>query len=148
TGTSSLDQAQEGVPDGYDGIARKGPYDRLLTAEWLLQEELPDEFLRRAVSGEHLFLQRAYQEISAPKETVALFDAGPGQLGAPRIAQLALLIILAQRSVRQGANLQWGIFQDGSSHLIESVTKGAVRALLDARRAAPVTPGDMARWMD
>jgi hypothetical protein len=147
TGSAPLDHAQEGIPNGYDGIARKGPYDRLLTAEWLLQEELPDEFLRRAIAGEHLFLQRAYQESSAAKQTIALFDAGPDQLGAPRIAQLALLIVLAQRAARQGANLQWGIFQDGASLLMEGVTKGAVRALLEARRAAPVTPDDIGRWM-
>src|SRR5262245_20424125 len=109
TGRSPLDHAREGAPNGYDGIARKGPYDRLLSAKWLVQEELPDEFWRRAVSGEHLFLHRAYQENSAPKHTVAVFDAGPDQLGAPRIAQFALLIVLAQRAARQGANLQWGI---------------------------------------
>jgi hypothetical protein len=146
-GSFPLDPAQEGIPDGYDGIARKGPYDRLLTAEWLLQDELPDEFMRRAVSGEHLFLQRAYHERSAPKLTVALFDAGPDQLGAPRIVQLALLIVLAQRSAQQGANLHWGIFQDGSALLRESVTKGSVRVLLEARCAAPVTPGDIGRWI-
>jgi hypothetical protein len=147
-GSLTLDRAQEGIPNGYDGIARKGPYDRLLTAEWLLQDELPDEFLRRAVSGEHLFLQRAYHETSAPKQTVALFDAGPGQLGAPRIAQLALLIVLAQRAARQGAHLQWGIFQDEATVSMESVTKGAVRALLEARRGSPVTPADIGRWMN
>jgi hypothetical protein len=147
TGSAPLDHAQEGAPNGYDGIAKKGPYDRLLAAEWLLQEEMPDEFLRRATSGEHLFLRRAYQEYSAAKRTIALFDAGPDQLGAPRIAQLALLIVLAQRAGRHGANLQWGIFQDESSRLMESVTRGSVRALLEARRAAPVTPDDIGRWM-
>ena len=54
--------------------------------EWLLQEELPDEFMRRAVSGEHLFLQRAYQENSAAKQTVALFDTGP--ISSARLASL------------------------------------------------------------
>jgi hypothetical protein len=147
-GRLTLDRAREGVPNGYEGITRKGPYDRLLTAEWLLQEELPDEFLRRAVSGEQLFLQQAYHETSAPKLTVALFDAGPEQLGAPRIAQLALLIVLAQRSLRQGADFQWGIFQDESLHLMEGVTRGSVRALLEARRAAAVTHGHIRRWMD
>ena len=36
------DRAPEGSPNGYDGIGRRGPYDRLLATEWLLLEELPD----------------------------------------------------------------------------------------------------------
>jgi hypothetical protein len=146
-GNSPRDLAQEGSPNGYDGIARKGPYERLLGSEWLLLEELPDEFMRRAVSGEHLFLQQAFQENAAAKNTIALFDAGPDQLGAPRLAQIALLIVLAQRAARQGADLQWGIFQDTSPVLFEGATKGSVWTLLKARRTAPVAPSDIDRWM-
>ena len=59
------DYAPHGTPDGHAGIDTRGLYDRLLATEWALLEELPDEFLRRAVSGEHLFLQRAYQDLAA-----------------------------------------------------------------------------------
>jgi hypothetical protein len=146
-GTAPRDLAQEGEPNGYDGIAQKGPYERLLAAEWLLQEEVPDEFLRRAVSGEHLFLQRAFQEQAAAKHTIALFDAGASQLGSPRIAHIATLIVLAQRALRQGANLQWGVLQDACLGLNEGVSKGTVLALLQARRARPGNAADLDRWL-
>ena len=54
-GGACFDQAPAGLPDGFHGISARGSYDRLLASEWLLSDELPDEFLRRAVSGEHLF---------------------------------------------------------------------------------------------
>jgi hypothetical protein len=34
--------------DGFSGLATRGPYERLLPSEWLLAEELPHEFQRRA----------------------------------------------------------------------------------------------------
>ena len=50
---------QVGEPDGFDGLSRRGTYERLLLSEWMLADELEDEFMRRAVMGEHLFLNRA-----------------------------------------------------------------------------------------
>ncbi len=147
-GGAPFDEAPEGLPDGFDGIAARGTYDHLLSSEWLLSEELPDEFLRRAVSGEHLFLQRAYQEESAAKQTAALFDAGADQLGAPRLAQLAILIAMAKRAGESGATLKWGIFQDESTVLRTGLTKALVRDLLRARSAQPVWPADIDRWME
>jgi hypothetical protein len=146
-GGAPFDEAPEGLPDGFDGIATRGSYDRLLAGEWLLLEELPNEFLRRAVSGEHLFLQRAYQADSAAKQTVALFDAGPNQLGAPRLAQLAVLIALAKRAGDSGATLKWGILQDGSTALQTGVTRDLIRKLLRARCAEPVHAADVRLWM-
>ena len=43
-------------PDGLGDLQRRGPYERLLSSEWLLADEIPDEFLCRAAGGEHLFL--------------------------------------------------------------------------------------------
>src|SRR5437868_15500748 len=43
-------------PDGLGDLRRRGSYERLLSSEWLLAEELPEEFLRRAAATEHLFL--------------------------------------------------------------------------------------------
>src|SRR5579863_2548513 len=34
----------QGEPDGIDGLARRGTYERLLLTEWLLADEMPDEF--------------------------------------------------------------------------------------------------------
>jgi hypothetical protein len=146
-GGAPFDAAPEGLPDGFDGIGARGSYDRLLAGEWLLLEELPNEFLRRAVSGEHLFLQRAYQADSAAKQTVALFDAGANQLGVPRLAQLAILIALAKRADDSGATLEWGILQDDSATLRTGVTRELVRKLLRARCARSVQAADVRLWM-
>ena len=53
---------QGGVPepDGVGDLQRRGPYERLLSSEWLLADEVPDEFMRRAVGGEHMFLAPQY----------------------------------------------------------------------------------------
>ncbi|HSF40711.1 MAG TPA: hypothetical protein VLT87_13030, partial [Thermoanaerobaculia bacterium] len=92
----------EGDPDGFDGLAQRGPYERLLPSEWLLADEAPEEFLRRAAGGEHTFLHLARPVPGGSHLSVALFDAGPGQLGSPRIAQLAALIVLARRAEAAG----------------------------------------------
>jgi hypothetical protein len=143
-----VSSAAEGEPDGYDGIGRKGPYDRLLAAEWLLLEEVPDEFLRRAVSAEHMFLQRAYQSNTAARRCTVLFDAGPEQLGAPRIAHLALLIVLAERAERNGAEFRWAVLQDEDARAQEGLDKAQTAKLLEARYARPGTAADIARRME
>jgi len=95
--------AAQGDPDGYDGIAQRGPYERLLLSEWALALELPDEFLRRAVMGEHAFARPAFREPRGSGCSIALLDAGPDQLGTPRLAHLAALIVLEARATAQGA---------------------------------------------
>ena len=147
-GGAPFDEAPEGLPDGFAGIGMQGSYDRLLAAEWMLLEELPDEFLRRAVSGEHLFLQRANQADSAAKQTIALFDAGANQLGAPRLAQLAILIALAKRADDSGTTFKWGILKDDSVTLLTGVTQDLVRKLLRARCARSVRSADVRSWME
>ena len=85
-------------PDGLDDLRQRGSYERLLNSEWLLAGDLPDEFLRRAASGEHLFLAPRPRASQVDRFIVALFDAGPWQLGAPRLAQMAMWILLARRA--------------------------------------------------
>src|SRR5437773_2284421 len=51
-----------GQPDGFDGISRRGSYERLLLSEWLLADEMPEEFARRAAMSEHAFLEIARLE--------------------------------------------------------------------------------------
>ncbi len=96
-------QPGQDEPNGFDGIARRGDYDRLLLSEWLLADEAPDEFLRRATMNEHVFLEPARIAPAGARCSVALFDAGPNQLGAPRLAHLAALIVLARRAQAIGA---------------------------------------------
>ncbi len=100
-----------GDPDGYDGLTRRGAYERLLLSEWALSEEAPDEFLRRAATRELGFHQLVYRETAKARASVLLFDAGPTELGSPRIAHLAALLVMAQRAHDAGARFAWGVLQ-------------------------------------
>ena len=51
--TATLKRGSE--PEGIGNIVRRGNYERLLMTEWLVADAEPDEFLRRAGSGELLF---------------------------------------------------------------------------------------------
>lgn len=127
-------QHQGGVPepDGLGDLQRRGPYERLLSSEWLLADEVPDEFLRRAAVGEHMFLAPQYRAHQANRLIVVLFDAGPLQLGAARLVHLALLILLARRALEAGAELRWGILQD-APRLYEFDSSAQLKRLLNAR---------------
>ena len=104
--------ATSGDPDGYSGLSRRGSYDRLLLSEWALALEAPDEFLRRAATGEHVFMAPAFREPKGRSACVALLDCGPWQLGGPRLAHLAALVVLQQRAEEGGASFQFGVLQD------------------------------------
>jgi hypothetical protein len=136
----------EGEADGFDGLSRRGPYERLLASEWLLADEEPAEFLRRAVMGEHIFLRINSPEPGGSRVSVAIFDAGPGQLGSPRIAQLAALIVLARRAEAAGVRFAWGILQDPEAPLSFDVTEPAILRLLQARTPHEATDAQVAAW--
>ena len=136
----------EGEADGFDGLSRRGPYDRLLASEWLLADEEPDEFLRRAVMGEHIFLRINRPEPGGSRVSVAIFDAGPGQLGSPRIAQLAALSVLARRAEAAGVRFAWGILQDPETPLFYDVTEVAILRLLQSRTPHEATDAQVAAW--
>lgn len=135
-----------GEVDGYDGIDRHGSYERLLATEWLLADEMPDEFLRRAVMGEHLFLHASRPEPGGIRTSVAIFDAGPGQLGSPRIAQLAALIVLARRAEDAGARFAWGILQTPDAPLHPEVTEAGILRLLQARTPHEASDSQIGAW--
>jgi hypothetical protein len=141
-------RAGPGEPDGVAGLARRGPYERLLVSEWLLAEELPDEFTRRAAAGEHLFLERGRQAREAGRRSVALLDAGPDQLGAPRVAQLAVLVVLAARAEAAGATFEWGIAQDPAAGFASGFSEPLARRFLDARTALPPAPEALRAWAE
>jgi hypothetical protein len=132
----------DGEPDGFDGISRKGPYERLLTTEWLLASEVPDEFLRRAVSGEHAFLELARRMPQGGEVCACLLDAGPAQLGAPRIAHLVAMVVLAQRAEAAGASLRWSVLQAPGGLWQEAVSASTLGVLLAARSPRPPSAGD------
>ncbi len=132
-------------PAGLGNLNRRGPYERLLASEWLLAQDMPDEFLRRAAGGEHLFLAPPTQAPQADRLIVALFDAGPLQLGAPRLAHLALWILLARRARDAGGELRWGILQ--AAPVLHDATKAKhLRSLLKARTYDVTTTDHLRAW--
>lgn len=136
----------EGEPDGFDGLNRRGSYERLLLSEWMLADELEDEFMRRAVMGEHLFLNRAHSSPVGTRASLALFDAGPSQLGSPRIAHIAALIVLANRADSAGSTFSWGVLQQPETPAYRDVNAGNILTLLAARNHREVSNTEITAW--
>ena len=102
----SLDDV--GDPDGFDGVDHRGALERLLPHEWQLAVDAPDEFLRRFEQGELAYFRLGFVTESQPRTSLVLFDSGPDQLGRPRLAQLATLVVLARRASAAGAAVAVG----------------------------------------
>lgn len=124
-----------GEPDGYRGLSRRGPYDRLLLSEWALLDAVPDEFVRRAAEHEHAFYALEHRSPRVGVRCEAVFDAGPESLGAPRIAHVALLVVLARRAEAAGAEFVWSVAQSQAGQRT-GVDAPGIRVLLDARSAS------------
>ena len=137
---------KEGEPDGFDGLNRRGTYERLLLSEWMLADELEDEFMRRAVMGEHLFLNRARSSPVGTRASLALFDAGPSQVGSPRIAHIAALIVLANRADSAGSSFSWGVLQQPEMPAFREVNATNIMNLLEARSHCEVSDTQVAAW--
>jgi hypothetical protein len=135
-----------GEPDGLADLTRRGPYDRLLTTEWLLLDDAPDEFVRRAASGEHSFFELQIRAPTQGRRCVVLLDSGPEMLGAPRIGQLAALVVMARRAEDAGAELHWGSLQ-GDPPLRVGLGRDGVAAWQSARSGVDPTPDRLAIWM-
>lgn len=108
-------------PIGVGGLSRRGDFSRLSMSDWLWAEAEPLEFMRRAAMHELLFLAPEPERVPNKPEMVLLFDTGPLQLGAPRLAHLALWIALARRAERVGATLYW----DSAQCLLAACAKAA-----------------------
>ncbi|MDQ1831864.1 hypothetical protein [Massilia scottii] len=131
------------IPVGAGSIARRGPYRRLLLSEWAVLDAAPDEFIRRAAANELLFSAPEPQVQRRARLCVALFDAGPEQLGEPRLVQMALMILLARRAGDAGADFQWGVLQAPPTLHAKS---RKLRAWLDARTLTRVDAAHLNRW--
>jgi hypothetical protein len=125
-------QGGEAEPDGIDDLRRRGPYERLVLSEWAVADAMPDEFLRRAAHHEHLFLAPKLKSRQADALTVAVFDAGAAQLGAPRLLHVALWILLARRAQAAQARFAWGLAHE-PGQLREADAPEQLRHLLGAR---------------
>ncbi|MEK2490262.1 hypothetical protein WN990_11910 [Kitasatospora purpeofusca] len=129
-----------GEPDGTGGIGRSGRPEQLLPAEWLLAEEHPDEFLRRFVDRELLYLAPEFRSRATRGRTVALVDAGPSQAGAGRLVQLAALLVLHRRAAARGSELLVGVLGDPPGRWLAGEPADLLPSWLAARRPAEPTP--------
>ncbi len=145
---NSNNEEADGEPNGYDGVNRRGIYERLLLSELALADDFSDEFIRRAVMGEHLFLNLAKISPSAKQVSIALFDAGAMQIGTPRIAHLAALIILARRAEAANAMFLWGVLQNEKQLIISDDTESSVKILLESRTPHDVCEEDILAWQE
>jgi hypothetical protein len=145
---ASTHRPHSGEPDGYSGLSRRGSYERLVTTEWGIADLFPDEFLRRAAAGEHLFLDLARREPRGALRSIAIVSAGPAQLGAPRLAQVAALIVLARRAAVAGASFSWGVLEDREHRLNDGIDEAGIQRLLRARTAIPAGADAIESWLD
>jgi hypothetical protein len=135
----------DALPEGVGSIVARGPYERLLVSEWAYADAEPDEFLRRAGSGELLFTGPEPAARRRSRRCLALFDAGPAQLGEPRLLHLALFILLARRAQDAGALFEWGILQ-AAPVTRTGCDKHAMMKLLDARTLSACSAAASAAW--
>lgn len=135
------------APDGFAGLAKRGTYERLVASDWLLADELPDEFMRRSVMGEHLFWKVAYHEPFQTRSSLVLFDAGPEQLGSPRLLHIAVLAVFVARARAAKANFGWGILQSPGCDVLPGINSTEVEALLGARGSMSASADHFAAWM-
>ncbi|MFJ4668470.1 hypothetical protein [Kitasatospora purpeofusca] len=128
-----------GEPDGTGGIGRSGRPEQLLPAEWLLAEEHPDEFLRRFVDHELLYLAPEFRSTVTRGRTVVLVDAGPSQAGAGRLVQLAALLVLHRRAAARGSELLVGVLGDPPGRWLAGEPADLLPSWLAARRPTEPT---------
>ena len=132
-------------PAGVGDIVQRGSYDRLLIRQWAYADSAPDEFIRRAANGELLFTGPEPAHAEASLRSVALFDTGPAQLGEPRLAHIAMFILLARRAELAGAEFRWGILQEPGV-LQDTTGKESVLRLLKARSYAVPDAAALEQW--
>jgi hypothetical protein len=125
--------------DGFTGLARRGPYERLLLSEWALASAVPMEFLRRAAEKEHLFYELSRKGAAPRRRSLAIFDGGPDQLGGPRVVHLALVLLLGARARRAGADFWWAVAQAERPTWVRQIDELTLPALFHARSTRPLT---------
>jgi hypothetical protein len=130
---------------GLGDLKKRGSYDHLLTSEWLIAEEEPDEFIRRAVSYEHLFFTPMQEKSKANGVIIALFDCGILQLGVSRLVHLILMLLLEIRSHNHQSQFYWGIIQNRPNlRLFKDI--GDLKCLLNKRTTTLATDKMYRHW--
>ncbi|MBX6166538.1 MAG: hypothetical protein IRY84_02680 [Thermobispora bispora] len=138
--------ADQGVPDGFEGVSTRGRPELMLVSEWLLADEAPLEFLRRASQRELLHLAPAVPRPSRRGRVAMLADTGPGQAGAGRLVQLACLIVLHRRAAARGAELAVGILGREPGTWRTGDLPELLKAWLDGRCPAEPEAEDVSAW--
>jgi hypothetical protein len=140
--------SRPGSLDGFEGLTTRGHPELMLASEWLLADEAPDEFLRRAAQRELLHLAPAVRGPMTRGRVAMLADTGPRQAGAGRLVQLACMIVLHRRAAARGTQLAVGILgqQPGRWHTGE--LPELLRTWLTARRPVEPDADDVSDWTD
>lgn len=135
-------------PSGYGGIARRGDLTRVLLSDWALADIEPDEFMRRVVSAELSYLELERVEPRPPGQVAVLYDSGPRQTGAPRLAQLAALVVLERRARASGVPLMIGCLGDISTTWHSGALPELFKSWLGSRRPQKPTRANLNAWLD
>ena len=135
-------------PNGYDGIDRRGTLDHLLLSEWMLQEEEPLEFMRRLAMHELSYLRPMRVEPRSHGRLLVLADAGPDQVGTPRLAHLAGLVVLHRRAGVMGVPLEIGFLGDEPEVYSGGELAEQLGLWRKARSTSRPTVDDVQPWLD
>ena len=136
----------EGQPDGLGGLAQRGDPTRLLISQWALAQDFPEEFVRRAASGELLYLAPARTHQQSPGQAVLLLDCGPDMHGAPRLVQLALALVLHRRAVAAKSSLRLGVLTSPAGSWLSGDLAAMLQTWLRTRSRRPATADDLQAW--
>lgn len=131
--------SRSGEVDGFAGLTTRGRPDRLLLSQWALADEVPDEFLRRAVNGELMHLETARRSDPPTGTTRVVVDTGPSQAGAARLVQLAAIVVLHRRAADRGADLEIGVLGEDAEEWHGGDLPELLRVWLRARRSSEPT---------
>lgn len=148
----------EGEPDGWDGLTQQRVTSRLLPAEWALARAAPLEFLRRAAEHELLHWQLARQSPRPSGRLRLLFNCGPTMLGAPRLVQLALLLVWGRLTRERGQPLLLfspeclerpspGVSREALQHFLEWRTASLPDPAVLQQFSQQAEPGDESWWI-
>jgi hypothetical protein len=97
--------AAGGALDGWSGVARRGRIEHLLPGEHVQDE---DEFLRRHLDGEQLYLARG-SAWSGAASAILAWDFTVAGLGSPRLAGLGAALALKRRLEEDGGSFRLSV---------------------------------------
>jgi hypothetical protein len=86
------------------------------------------------------------RQAGAGRKLLAVFDSGPGQLGSPRVGQVAVWIALARRARAAGLSFLWGVLQKPGEAPAGGTTAEDLRLLLGSRTAHEAGGEQLAAW--